>query len=934
MVEPVILLGAAVVKAACKVWAGDSPFAQNVEATVVDLVAQRVSGWREQREVRRQFDQLEEQVAVHVLRYIGHEFPSLIENEKNSAILAVKDTFDHARLTDRVLFQQDLDPLYLEGFLRRSVPDATRDLGESASGLYNRLLTECCAYVIAVTTTLPRFNAEAFTEILKRQSFLIQTIDQVLTRLPGQDDSASETHSTFTTAYRRHVATKWDRMRLFGADVSTRNYPLSVAYITLNVTSEARLRAVTGRPSVGVQSVDSALQGTSRIFLRGAPGSGKTTLLHWLAVRAARDDFPASLKEWSGAIPFFVPLREYAEKEFPDDPSAFLRHAGIHLPAQAPREWAALILSEGRGLFLIDGIDELPRERREGARWWLKNLIADFGSCRYIVTTRSAAANPDWLESEGFDSASLEPLNAHGVQAFVQRWYEAVISETADQEERQELARNERNLSSLILSTRHLLNLARTPLLCALLCALYRDHRTVLPRDRMELYEAALMMLLERRDIERGIDKFGLDLSRREKVLLLQDLAYWLMTNGLSEAAEPRVIRLMERTVSGMRHVTVSADIVYRYLLERSGVLYETAAGWTGFIHRTFEEYLAGKAFVDNDQLDMLISNAENDQWREVVVMAAGHAPGKQRVDLIRRLLAKADRVSRPRGLVFPLSAPDFVAQNSLLITAFACLENIPNLPPDLAASLRKHAPAIMPPKTMEEATTLAAAGEFGLSLLAEQKLEAFGSAGRLIRAASLVGGREALALIKRTVRSPEREYSEDRWSQDDMISAWLRFDPDEFAREVISGTRYGRSLRIRNPELLGSLHLVEGLHNLHLEEECRLDDVGQLRGLKVLAIDDIADLSPVAQYNDLTELRVAGVLNADLSPLTSLNRLEVLQIRYATQGINFDAAPLKEMRSLKHLRVYGVSTCNLTALNRIKPSFETDAPGMVVRGW
>ena len=217
------------------------------------------------------------------------------------------------------------------------------------------------------------------------------------------------------------------------------------------------------------------------------------------------------------------------------------------------------------------------------------------------------------------------------------------------------------------------------------------------------------------------------------------------------------------------------------------------------------------------------------------------------------------------RGVSFcPFHRQTLAAQNSLLITAFACLENIPNLPPDLAASLRKHAPAIMPPKTMDEATTLAAAGEFGLSLLAEQKLEAFGSAARLIRTASLVGGREALDLIRRMVRSAEREYSEDFWSQDfwsqdQMISAWLRFDPDEFAREVISGTRYGRSLRIRNPELLGSLRLVDGLQDLHLEEGCRLDDVGQLRGLKVLTVDDIADLSPIDQYNEPDRVACSG---------------------------------------------------------------------------
>jgi predicted NACHT family NTPase len=326
-------------------------------------------------------------------------------------------------------------------------------------------------------------------------------------------------------------------MRLFGADVSTQSYPLSVAYISLNVTREASTRRKTAADiTTGVQRVDIALRDTSRLLLRGAPGSGKTTLLHWLAVRAAGDDFPDQLISWSGAIPFFVPLREYAEKELPD-PSAFLRHAGIHLSATSPTGWVEQILAEGRALLLIDGIDELPRERRENARIWLRNLISDFSACRYIVTTRSAATAPDWLAAEDFDTAVLEPLTPNDIDAFVRHWHSAVTSETVETDERRILERNQQYLVSTIISTRHLLNLARTPLLCALLCALYRDRHAVLPRDRAELYEAALAMLLERRDVERGIDVSGIDLSRREKTFLLQELAYWLITNGLTEAA-------------------------------------------------------------------------------------------------------------------------------------------------------------------------------------------------------------------------------------------------------------------------------------------------------------------------------------------------------------------------------------------------------------
>ena len=58
--------------------------------------------------------------------------------------------------------------------------------------------------------------------------------------------------------------------------------------------------------------------------------------------------------------------------------------------------------------------------------------------------------------------------------------------------------------------------------------------------------------------------------------------------------------------------------------MERSGLLREPAAGRVDFVHRTFQEYLAAKAAVDNDEIGLLVTNAHDDQWREVVVMAAG----------------------------------------------------------------------------------------------------------------------------------------------------------------------------------------------------------------------------------------------------------------------------------------------------------------------
>jgi predicted NACHT family NTPase len=49
--------------------------------------------------------------------------------------------------------------------------------------------------------------------------------------------------------------------------------------------------------------------------------------------------------------------------------------------------------------------------------------------------------------------------------------------------------------------------------------------------------------------------------------------------------------------------------------MERSGLLREPAAGRVDFVHRTFQEYLAAKAAVDNDEIGQLVANAHDDQW-------------------------------------------------------------------------------------------------------------------------------------------------------------------------------------------------------------------------------------------------------------------------------------------------------------------------------
>ena len=327
MADLLLGLGAAVVKVACKVWLKDDAVAANASVEVVDIVRAKVAGELDQRSARRLFEDLEVPVAEKLGVLRSHEFAGMPDNEWNAGVLAVGDICG-ARFTDADIFAGDLDPLYLRRQIAAGARGATRDLSAAGTALYNRLLTERRAYVVELTSTLPRFSVGGFAEILRRESVILQRMNEVLDRcLPPMrcGRCALRAEEDFAAAYRRQVVNRLDRLELFGVTVSesVRGYPLSTAYISLAVASESLLArraepllisgadVADGKAGAGTLRIDEALADTSRLFLRGEAGSGKTTLLQWLAVRMARRDFPDRLSTWNETVPFLIRLRHY-----------------------------------------------------------------------------------------------------------------------------------------------------------------------------------------------------------------------------------------------------------------------------------------------------------------------------------------------------------------------------------------------------------------------------------------------------------------------------------------------------------------------------------------------------------------------------------------------------------------------------------------------
>jgi hypothetical protein len=167
-----IALTAAVMKAAAKVWLGDRAIAADTSAKVFDLLEKQVTGLNDRRKLKLLFTNLEDRVADRLLPFLDVEFRGLPDNERAAAVDAARETFDRAALTDDDLFATDLDAGFLYRYLRRMVPGVPREflLSTDATELYHRVVRECCAYLVQVTTTLPKFQPGALVEILRRET--------------------------------------------------------------------------------------------------------------------------------------------------------------------------------------------------------------------------------------------------------------------------------------------------------------------------------------------------------------------------------------------------------------------------------------------------------------------------------------------------------------------------------------------------------------------------------------------------------------------------------------------------------------------------------------------------------------------------------------------------------------------------------------------
>lgn len=710
--------------------------------------------------------------------------------------------------------------------LHRSGP-APDGLSADACHFLDYATEWACLNILEFFTRRSTFVARTLVEQTRAQAELIAKVDELITRTPRPDGR----DTAFERRYLPYVTERHNHITIFGIDLrdSPDRWPLEVAYLSLEAAGTEQgpapepppgeSAAAAARTAVRLPA-EEALGSHDRVLLRGDAGSGKTTLVQWLAVTAARD---------TARVPYVLPLRTLIRAGALPAPSAFLTAVGC--PLTPPAGWAERVLTAGRGLVLVDGLDEIPAAERHRTRDWLLALIHAFPGNHWLLTSRPTAVRPDWLAGEGFRELTLAPMRRSDVATFVHRWHAAArATEYAPR------------LLDALRTKRDLARLATNPLMCGLICALHRERRGYLPAGRKELYDAALGMLLARRDRERGMGAVdGAELGEEARLELLQRLAYALVLSGRTEMDLETAEGIVERCLPaiGLLPDQRAADVLHALML-RSGLLRQPAEGVVHFVHRTFQDYLGARYAVEEGHLDVLAGHAGDSLWEDVIRMAVAHARPRERAVLLRRLLAE----DSPR----------------LTLLALACLEHAVALDPAVRAEVEQRAGALIPPRTTEEAKALAEAGPLVLELLPGPEGLTEEEAHGVTVTASLLGTEEdegALAVLRRFREHPALDVRRQ------LVGTWGRFDAREFAVEVLDHLeRDGLTLVCDTAEQRATLELMRPWQRLRFDGPLTASELlacvpepGEVKRLHLWDNPSLGHLRGLRAFRSLTAL-------------------------------------------------------------------------------
>jgi hypothetical protein len=388
--------------------------------------------------------------------------------------------------------------------------------------------------------------------------------------------------------------------------------------------AEAQARAAEPAGLPEGETLHSVLRRERCCVVLGDPGSGKTVLCRWIAKELAtcQREGRESRELGPARTPFLIPARNLIDGNM-DGIVAYLRSAAR--PPLRPgldEAWNGFVdqrLADGKLFVIVDGLDEVAVDKQGALKGMIDSFVTEhvakpgladvrpdtsLGN-QILVTSRITGYYQTALNSKVWSTFLIRPLSDAQIAQFCDNWCKAADAARLAAPLKIELFAAE-NAS--------ILPMARNPLLLSILCRLGILERTAvhLPRARATLYEQVIVETAARwraQAIEAVPDDAPAVLHHLSEVdpllALFAPVAMSMHRDwAAGEIEEEELLDRLVRAIAGLegRHVTTLTpdeeeerrDFLRVRVDQVFGIMSERSRGRYSFLHRTFQEYLAG----------------------------------------------------------------------------------------------------------------------------------------------------------------------------------------------------------------------------------------------------------------------------------------------------------------------------------------------------
>lgn len=373
------------------------------------------------------------------------------------------------------------------------------------------------------------------------------------------------------------------------------------------------------------------LQAEKNFFVYGDPGSGKSTYLKWIALKCKDRELLTNY------LPIFLEVRQFSVDSNRAGLLTYLLRIfegwGVD-PDDVQR-----IISSGRALFILDGVDETHKPDRDRIESLITNLLINHNTCRFILSSRLGFD----ITFSALKKVVIVPFHSSKqIPLFVEKWFGQTEKGLVKAKMMLEKLRDPKygGISEI----------SRRPVLLKLLCYLFEKYDDF-PDRRAAVFQAGIEELVRQSKfyIESELGEHP-EITTSDITGILCRIASYFFINSegdilFNKREVERIIKEYYLEFYPENSTAVNPDFIIRVIEQYNGLLVRWSNTFCSFSHLTYQEYFVAQHLVNEDDQDLVYDYLINPRWQFVIGLVAELLPQDKTHDFFTGFKYHIDRI-------------------------------------------------------------------------------------------------------------------------------------------------------------------------------------------------------------------------------------------------------------------------------------------------